>query len=129
MLKNLQSRALNWLEFVNEMQCCSQAEVMGLAPYRYASLTISSILAFDHHYFLIDKKTVQIIELTDNVGLFPNNLNSLVHSLFIIQQGSIQLFHPSENFLTKLFDISNVEFVGVDCLLGGSEYCVVSKKV
>ncbi|XP_031564143.1 cilia- and flagella-associated protein 43-like [Actinia tenebrosa] len=42
-------------------------------------------------------------------------------------KGCIQLYEPNDNLLTKLFDISNVEFVGVDCLLGDSEYCVTCR--
>ena len=26
---------------------------------------------------------------------------------------------------TELFDVHNAEFVGVDCLMAGSQYCVV----
>ncbi|PFX29198.1 cilia- and flagella-associated protein 43-like [Stylophora pistillata] len=41
-------------------------------------------------------------------------------------KGSIHLY-DSEGSVAELFNIHNAEFVGVDCLVGGSQYCVTCK--
>ena len=42
----------------------------------------------------------------------------------VLFQGSVHLY-DSEGSVAELFNIHNAEFVGVDCLAGGSQYCVV----
>lgn len=41
-------------------------------------------------------------------------------------KGSVHLY-DSEGSVAELFNIHNAEFVGVDCLAGGSQYCVTCK--
>ncbi|KAK3696874.1 hypothetical protein QZH41_003634 [Actinostola sp. cb2023] len=65
--------------------------------------------------------------VSSNVFTFgcTNCLSLHKNGLYAGGQGSMQLYQPEGN-LTKLFDVNNVELVGVDCLLGGTEYSVVT---
>ena len=43
---------------------------------------------------------------------------------FVCFQGSVQIYRP-EGGLSELFNVSHTDFIGVDCLMAGTEYCVV----
>jgi len=38
----------------------------------------------------------------------------------------MHLYQP-EGTIAQLFDVNNIELVGMDCLLGGTDHCVVSR--
>ena len=42
----------------------------------------------------------------------------------MFSQGCVYLY-DSEGSVTELFDIHNADFVGIDCLTAGTQYCVV----